>query len=126
MWPYNQNIDPPAPFLPVVVLHPITGESHTLVAKLDTAADISAIPETLRNNLNLNQAQTIPVEGYDGVRTSLPTYIITLELAGAQARHLEVIAIPEDHMLIGRDVLNHFYAKLNGPELTFDLSLAPL
>jgi len=39
---------------------------------------------------------------------------------------LEVIAIPKDHVLLGRDVLNHFYVKLNGPELTFDFSPSPL
>ncbi|MGD8791132.1 MAG: hypothetical protein PVF47_01160 [Anaerolineae bacterium] len=36
---------------------------------------------------------------------------------------LEVIAFPEPYVLLGRDVLNDFYAQLNGPELTFDLSL---
>jgi len=126
MWSYNQDINPPAPFLQVVVLHPVTGQNRTLPAKLDTAADISTIPDTLRSDLALSQAHDILVEGYDGVQVALPTYIITLELAGTQAQHLEVIAIPEDHMLIGRDILNHFYTKLNGPELTFDLSLSPL
>lgn len=28
-------------------------------------------------------------------------------------------------MLLGRDVLNHFYARLNGPDLMFDLSPVP-
>ena len=26
-------------------------------------------------------------------------------------------------LLLGRDVLNHFYVRLNGPKLAFDLSL---
>ncbi len=40
-------------------------------------------------------------------------------------RRLEVIAFPEEYMLLGRDVLNHFYARLNGPDLMFDLSPVP-
>jgi hypothetical protein len=35
----------------------------------------------------------------------------------------EVIAFPEPYVLLGRDVLNDFCVQLNGPELTFDLSL---
>ncbi len=96
MWPYNQAVDPPAPFLQLVVLHPTTGESRTLSAKLDTAADISTIPATLCDDLGLVEARSIPIEGYDGARVSLPTYIVTLELPPSRISHLEVIAIPED------------------------------
>jgi len=37
---------------------------------------------------------------------------------------MEVIVIAEPYALLGRDVLNYFYARLNGPDLTFDLSLS--
>ena len=37
---------------------------------------------------------------------------------------MEVIVITEPHALLGRDVLNYFYTRLNGPDLTFDLSLS--
>jgi hypothetical protein len=53
----------------------------------------------------------------------LPTYYVALVVAQVRGRRLEVIAFPEDYVLLGRDVLNHFYARLNGPELAFDLSL---
>jgi len=39
--------------------------------------------------------------------------------------HLEVISIPETYVLLGRDVLNRFYIRLNGPDLTFDMSTSP-
>lgn len=126
MWPYNQGVHPPAPFLDVSVSHPITGQSLAVSAKLDTAADITTIPETVRDALGLAEARTLPIEGYDGITTTLRTYVISLELPQARARQLEVIAIPESHILLGRDVLNQFYVKLNGPELTFDMSLSPL
>src|SRR3972149_3996078 len=109
MWPYNTAVEPPAPFLEVSVSHPVTGESQTLPAKLDTAADITTIPVTVRDALGLVPARSIPVEGYDGISVPLQTYVITLDLPQARARQVEVIAIPEPHMLLGRDVLNHFY-----------------
>ncbi len=125
MIPYDRNIDPPAPFVEVIVRHPTTGQQDVLPAKLDTGADLSGIPQQAVDGLGLVAVRSIPVEGYDNVRVLLPTYIITLEVVGVRFRHLEVVPLPEKHVLLGRDVLNHFYARLNGPELTFDLSPSP-
>ncbi|MEA3397621.1 MAG: aspartyl protease family protein [Chloroflexota bacterium] len=125
MIPYDRSIDPPAPFVEVSILHPTNGQQDTLPAKLDTGADISGIPIQIVDKLGLVTARSVPIEGYDNVRVQLPTYIIALEVAGARFRQLEVVPLPEKHVLLGRDVLNHFYARLNGPELTFGLSLTP-
>ncbi len=124
MIPYNRDIDPPAPFVKVTVLHPTTGQQVTLSAKLDTGADISGIPQQVVDDLKLVALRSIPVEGYDNICVPLATYLITLQVVGASFRHLEVIPLPENHVLLGRDVLNYFYARLNGPELTFDLGLS--
>ena len=124
MWPYSHDIEPPAPFLEVLV-HPPDHSDRTqrIRAKLDTGADISAIPVSLLEELNLLPESQLLIEGYDLRRVTLPTYYIALVVAQVRFRRLEVIAFPEDYILLGRDVLNHFYARLNGPKLTFDLSL---
>lgn len=126
MLPYNESIEPPAPFLNLVVIHPTTSERLALTAKLDTAADISAISRNLVSTLGLIETSPIAVEGYDGLIVQIPTYIIVLELPQMIIRNLRVIAIPEDYMLLGRDVLNLLYTKLNGPDKTFDVSVSPL
>lgn len=127
MIPYDHGIDPPAPFVKVVVQHPTTDQRSTpLLAQLDTGADISGIPRRVAEELELTAIRLIPIEGYDDVRAQLSTYIIALEVAGARFRYLEVVPLPGEHALLGRDVLNHFYARLNGPELTFDLSPSPI
>lgn len=126
MWSYNQSVQPPAPFLDVLVRHPQSSErSQRVPAKLDTGADLSAIPQAVADDLELLAVRTILVETYDGTRASVKTYFITLEAAQARFRYLEVILTPEEYVLLGRDVLNHFYAHLNGPDLTFDLRLSP-
>lgn len=126
MWSYNQAVQPPAPFLEVIVRHPrISDKFQPISAKLDTGADLSAIPQNVADNLELLAARTILAEAYDGTQTSVETYAIILEVAKARFRQLEVILIPEDYALLGRDVLNHFYISLNGPDLTFDLQLSP-
>ncbi len=125
MIPYDRDIDPPAPFVEVIVQHPTTGQRDVLPAKLDTGADISAIPQRVVDELRLVAVRSVSVEGYDNVCTLLSTYIITLEVVGVCFRYLEVVPLPGEHALLGRDVLNHFYARLNGPELTFDLNPSP-
>ena len=126
MWPYNQQLEPPAPFLDVVIRHPHSPDQmHRVTAKVDTGADLSAIPQAVATELGLLPAQTIVAESFDGVRTRIETYAVIMEVAQARFRYIEVILIPDDHALIGRDILNHFYAHLNGPDLTFDLSLSP-
>jgi len=55
----------------------------------------------------------------------VPTYAIGLYIADTYLGHLEVISIPETYVLLGRDVLNRFYIRLNGPDLTFDMSTSP-
>jgi len=126
MWSYDQAAEPPAPFLDVLIRHPWATETSRLArAKLDTGADLSAIPYTVADELGLLPARTILAETYDGIQTSVRTFFITLEAAQARFRRLEVILIPEEYVLLGRDVLNHFYAHLNGPDLTFDLRLSP-
>ena len=126
MWPYDQSIQPPVPSLDVLVCHPRTPDkSQHVPARLDTGADLSAIPQAIVNELELLAARTILTESYDGTQASVKTYFVTLEIAQARFRRLEVILIPENYVLLGRDVLNHFYTHLNGPDLDFDLRLSP-
>lgn len=127
MWSYNQEVHPPAPFLDLAVHHPEDlAQTIHIRAKIDTGADISAIPTSLVAQLELPITSKIIVEGYDGVPTAMSTYGVLFEIEQAHFRSQEVITIPETYVLLGRDVLNHFYLHLNGPELTFDLSLTSL
>lgn len=124
MWPYDRDIEPPAPFLEVLAYPPEHPDiRRSIRAKLDTGADISAIPESLIEALNLQPESLVLIEGYDCQKVTLPTYHVGLVVAQVQFHRQEVIVFPETYVLLGRDVLNHFYVRLNGPELTFDLNL---
>jgi len=105
----------------VAVEHPATKQLLTFSGKLDTGADISAIPLAAVEQLHLLSVRSILVEGYDRQPVPVPSYAIALNIANARFR-MEVIAISESYVLVGRDVLNFFYTRLNGPDLTFDLS----
>jgi hypothetical protein len=125
MWPYNQEIYPPAPFLDIIVHHPTNpAQVAPIRAKIDTAADISAIPATLVTRLGLSPTSQLTIEGYNGLSETVFTHYAVIEVAQVRFR-VEVIAIPDAYALLGRDILNYFYTLLNGPDLTFNLSLTP-
>ena len=125
MWHYDKTVIPPAPFLDVLLRSSVNADvTMTVPAKIDTAADITAIPETALESLKLQAGDEISVSGYAGRLVTVRTYFVILEVAQARFRIAEVVVTPESCVLLGRDVVNYFYTRLNGPDLTFDLSLS--
>ncbi len=125
-YPYTESVSPPAPLLSIEIFVPEELQQRLQVdAKLDTAADISAFPSVVVRELGLESVSEIIISGYDASPKVLPTYTVGLELPQARIRHIEVIAIPESCALLGRNLLNHFYINLNGPDLTFEIGLSP-
>jgi hypothetical protein len=124
--PYATSFSPPAPVLSIEIFTPDGPQQRVSVsAKLDTAADISAIPLNVVNEWGLEPVSEVIVTGYNAETAVLSTYTVGIELPEARVRHIEVIVVPDSYALLGRDVLNHFYLNLNGPDLTFEVSLAP-
>jgi len=79
--PYDASLVPPAPFLSAHVSNLTdSAESPLIPAKVDTGADVTAIPANLVNPLNLAPASEIQVEGYNGHRATLSCYDIALRV----------------------------------------------
>ncbi|MEK7785581.1 MAG: hypothetical protein AAB658_09215 [Chloroflexota bacterium] len=118
---YNRLITPPAPFVSVAVAHPLRpAQLQAFAAKKDTAADITALPLAQVQLLALPQKNLLEIAGYNNQPEIILTYDASLELAYARVR-LEVVAIPEDYALLGRDVLNLLRLLLDGPALTLEI-----
>ena len=118
---YNQSIDPPAPFISIVVAHPLRSTSEQQVmAKIDSGADITALPMNVVQQLNLPTNHFLEIAGYDNQVVSLPVYDTRLTLAHIRVR-LETVAISENHAILGRDVLNLLRLMLDGPALTLEI-----
>jgi hypothetical protein len=119
MFPYAQTFTPPAPALDIEVINPLTGIQRTVLAKLDTAADETLIPEDLAADLNLTFQGYAEAAGFDGELGLYLTHKVDLIVGRRHFVELEVTAAPIVHILLGRDVLNQLFVTLDGPQLNF-------
>lgn len=119
---YDDSYTPPAPFVDVLVMHPSgVGKTESMRGKLDTGADLSAIPERLATQLQLPARGTITGRDYKGELTTHVAYNVLLEVAGVRLDNVKVVATPRSDVLLGRNVLNQFIITLNGKALTFEM-----
>ena len=121
---YNQQVDPPAPFVHVTLMRPVGDEAITdLPAQLDTAADRTVVPLDLMEELGVVPLDEIPVLGFGGFISNVPTCLVRLALREEDPVVLKVFATrAEPHILLGCDILNRCRVLLDGPRLLLELS----
>lgn len=127
MIPYDSSFEPPAPTLPII----LTGVEHgrggqNFQAIIDTGADITAVPTSLKDSLKLNPFGRLQLEDARGVIAPVYTFEVQVAVAGQAPVLLEVILAPFPFVVLGRDWLQDYYLLLNGPEQQFLLSEKPL
>ena len=115
---YNTSNEPPAPYLSIVVSNPLVPtDQQTIQAKLDTGADITALPTWLIEKLGLIQAYWLKIEGYGRL---IPAYKGMVEIL-LTPLYLEIIPYDEEYALLGRDALNTLRLLLDGPSQTLEV-----
>ncbi len=117
------QLDPPAPFVNVVLRNPVTGtELRDVPAQLDCAADRTILPGSVVNSLSLPQVGTMTLGGFGGVSYTPPTYAILLGLHDMPIKQFKFAAhMGESWVLLGRDVLNSYRILLDGPALALEI-----
>ena len=118
----EQAHDPPAPFLPIQISHPAQPE-HGLevLAKVDTGADISAIPHRIATALALEETGELQAAGFDGPPATYAICAVRIVLPSGQRARLNALVIPSEDVILGRDVLNHLRLLFDGPALSLDI-----
>jgi hypothetical protein len=122
MLPYNVSFQPPAPTLYIEAISPSTSVRRSILAKLDTGADETIIPEDLAADFNLIVRGQSLTSAFDGSIQRYLSYTIDLVVAGHHFIDLEVTAAPTNYVLLGRDVLNELVITLNGPQHMFTIN----
>lgn len=121
---YDVSHSPPAPVIAVEIsslVHP--RRRRTVPALLDTGADITAIPAEFANPLDLYPIGRLQLEGIGGQFVPALLYAVRLQVAGLSMARTEVVLTPLEFAVLGRDVLNRFYIRLDGPELLFAIDV---
>jgi predicted aspartyl protease len=123
---YSTAFVPPAPVLSMAVTTPFGKASVSLEGKLDSGADICALPETVIAELDLPPVREVRASGFSGVLEATLLYRCAVELGGRRFENVEALATRRRYAILGRNVLRHLVAKLDGPraELTLSLSSA--
>ncbi len=121
---FQYSSDPvPALFVPVNVSCSGSDMYEAVPAKIDTGADISVIPETLRSRLKLTPEGAVRIRSaFGGEGLELPTYYVTLSIPDCITADVEVVCLPRKDCLIGRDMLNQMVMRADGPSREFELT----
>ena len=114
---YNSELEPPAPFVPVLLRNAVTGaERNDLTAQLDTGACRTVLPLSVAESLDLVPLGPVTVTGFGGSAIEVPVYAVLLGIDSLPSHLIEVLAHPDEPwVLIGRDILNNYRLVLDGP-----------
>ena len=112
---YSRDFSPPAPMLSLVVTAPGGRDETSLEGKLDSGADICALPESVIAALDLPPVREVRAAGFTGELRPTLLYRCTLEVAGRRVQNVEALATGRHYAIVGRNVLCHLVVKLDGP-----------
>ena len=113
-----------APQASIKLYNPInSSQSCQVNAIVDTGAVMSCVPESAIKKLDKSLAySTIYVRDANGNIQERKTYKINILIADYEHNNIEVIAIPKEFALIGRDILNQHKVILDGPNQKWSIS----
>jgi predicted aspartyl protease len=117
--PYmTEGFEIPTPAIKVQLINPATNAKESGIARIDYGADITTIPFTIFEKLNLNVFGTTFTSGYNDPGESHLLFICSLRLRSLTFNNIKVIAASTPHILIGLDILNTLHICLNGNKKT--------
>lgn len=120
---YDASFEPPAPVLQITVINVLQRRRRVATSALvDTGSDITAIPASLFDALDLYPISRLQLEDVSARTQIVSSYAVALDVAGIAFPRMEIILTALDHAVLGRDVLNLLHLDLNGPALTFEIS----
>ncbi len=123
--PYSREFHPPAPALSVELRAPGASESRRVLGKIDTGADICALPASAVAALDLPPSRVVRAAGSAGDLADAVVYRVALRVAGITFPDVEALATRRDYAIIGRNVLAGVVLRLDGPRAVLSVTKPP-
>lgn len=118
---YSREFDPPAPVVPVRVTASGPGRGRVLEGKLDTGADICALPDVLIAELAVPPVGTVRAAGYAGDLREMVVYRVDIEINDVTHRRVKALSSRRSYVIIGRNILQSYLLRLDGPRARLEL-----
>ena len=115
-YPYR-GADPQAPYVLLNVTHPTEEDTaRDIPALVDTGADQTILPTKLLELLRVPESGAATIRGFDNKPDVYKLYVIRLQIRDLPVIELEVVGSEAvTHAIVGRDVLNRYDIRLDGP-----------
>jgi len=110
---YNKQDNPSSLILDLKVWNHF-GSSFPEKGKIDTGADTTVIPDYLVTTLNLKKTGESTVIDVRRNTSTHYRYFVSIQIGDIKFNSFEVVAMPRDNVLIGRDLINLWKLKLDG------------
>ncbi|MFO0589850.1 MAG: hypothetical protein U0441_20080 [Polyangiaceae bacterium] len=117
----SRAFDPPAPMVPVRVRAPNGAPSVDLEAKLDTGADLCAVPEHHVATLALPPVRVVRAAGFLGAHQEVVVYRVDFTIDGIDFLHVEALATRRSYAIVGRNILRRLVMRIDGPKERLEL-----
>jgi predicted aspartyl protease len=109
--------------VPILVSAPDSSGGLAIEGKLDSGADLCALPEDVVDELDLAPVRSVRAAGFGGTLQDALLYHCAIELAGHRVEHLEALSTRRRYAIIGRNLLRHVVLRLDGPRNVLTLTV---
>jgi predicted aspartyl protease len=109
--------------VPILVTAPNEGGGRTIDGKLDSGADLCALPEDVIAELDLAPVRAVRAASFAGTLQDTLLYHCAIELAGRRFEHLEALPTRRRYAILGRNLMRHVVVRLDGPRGTLTLTI---
>lgn len=120
---YEHSVVLPFPYVGLAVAKPEENNYEPRPGKIDTGASLTTIPLDLVGSLDLRRVKDVSVYTFDGTKRLYGEYRVNIKIHNALREYVRVIAAQRDNVLVGRDLINLWRMRLDGPSLTGKITL---
>ena len=89
--------------------------------KIDTGASHTVIPDYLVNTLDLKKTRETVVKTVSGMESTHYNYFVSIQIGSVKFDRFEVVAMPKEYVLLGRDLINLWKLEVNGETETYSI-----